>query len=367
MRVAFWGVELKDKYWGCPYLANDKARRVTGARKDNGRILSAAYLETTITDIDYKIIREEYKTADTKILDLAHSGYGPLPECLKDVIRTYYKLKVELKGNAEEALLYEKSKNKLNAIYGMSCADPCKQDIIYVDGEEPFEFGDKTIEELIEKNNKNAFFPYQWGVWTTAHARRRLEAAIKLCHEQGEFLYCDTDASKYTGDVDFTDLNNEIIAAAEKAGAYADRDGKRYYMGIFEPDDGYPTYFATRGAKKYVILDPETGRLKATIAGVNKREDGGRISGGMELMEHGGFDAFLRPVFIFREAAAPKILYNDTQRFMIREEGKRLKVRECVSILPNTYVLSDTKDYADLLSEIKEEEIYYFRKDFLGK
>lgn len=367
MRVAVWGAELRDKYWGCPYLATDKLRRLTGAKIDNGRILSATYFETTITDIDYKIMLEEYNTDDIHILDLAHSGYGPLPECLKEVIRTYYTLKTELKGNAEEALLYEKSKNKLNAIYGMSCTDPAKQDIIYVGGEEPFDFDDKTIEQLIEDNNKNAFFPYQWGVWTTAHARRRLEAGIRLAHEHGEYLYCDTDSVKYAGDVDFSTYNNEVIAAAEKAGAYADRDGKRYYMGVYEPDDGYPTYFATRGAKKYVVLDPKTGCLKATIAGVNKREDGVRISGGMELMEHGGFDAFLRPVFVFQKAAAPKSLYNDTQRFMIREEGKRLKVRECVSIVENTYNLHDTREYADLLSEIKKDEIYYFRKDFFGK
>lgn len=367
MRLAMWGVNLRDKYWGAPYLPIDKCRGLKGAHVDNGRILRADYLEITVTDIDYKIIMEEYKTEDKLVLDLAYSGYGPLPEPMKDLIRTYYKLKTELRGNASETLLYEKSKNKLNSIFGMSCTDPCKQDIIYTAGEDPWEFDDKTIEELIEKNNKKAFFPYQWGVWNTCHSRARLEAGIRLAHEQGEFVYCDTDSVKYLGDVDYSEYNRKVIAEAEKYGAYADREGKRYYMGIFEPDAGYPARFATRGAKKYIVEDPETGKLKATIAGIDKREDAGHVSGGMELMEHGGFSAFLRPVFVFHKAAAAKSLYNDTDRFMIRVDGHRLKIRECVSIVENTYVLKDTEEYAELLEEIYAEEIYYYNHDIIGK
>lgn len=368
MRLSFGGLSLKDRYWGCPYIPIDKCRCLTGAVNDNGRVLSADYLEISVTDLDYRIIRGEYAIGEIQIIDLMYSGYGPLPDCLKRAIKHYYTLKTELKGNDAEALLYEKSKNKLNAIYGMSCTNPAKRDILFVGGEKSYEFdGSKGFEEILEKSNKKAFFPYQWGVWTTANARMRLEAGIRIAHERGEYIYCDTDSVKYTGDIGLDELNAPIRDTADKAGAYADRGERRYHMGVWEEDDGYPARFATRGAKKYVVENPETGKLKATIAGVNKREDDGRVSGGMELMEHGGFSAFLADEFVFHKAASAKSIYNDHERFMVRVDGHRLKVRECVTITENTYVLKDTLEYSALLDEILEEEILIFSEDFFGK
>ena len=60
MRVSFKGVSLNDYSWGCPYLAKDKCRSIVNGVFDNGRVLSADYLETSITDDDLRIIVEEY-------------------------------------------------------------------------------------------------------------------------------------------------------------------------------------------------------------------------------------------------------------------------------------------------------------------
>lgn len=363
-RLAFWGIELVDHFNGCPYIPRDKCRHVVGERCDNGRILSADYLEITVTDVDLRILLKQYRFTARRVLTLEHSRYGQLPRVLKNCIISYYRLKTELKGIPEQAILYEKSKNKLNSIYGMSAQNPVKQNILWTS--HGWELDQTDVAELLEASNKKAFFPYQWGVWTTAWARYRLQEGIDLVTDQGgDFIYCDTDSVKYTGEVDWTEYNKARQADSTRNGAFADDPkGRRHYMGVYEPDSGYPARFATRGAKKYVVLHPD-GKLEATIAGVSKREDGGRISGGMELEENGGIKAFLQPEFTFRKAGGIELAYNDTVRRMIRIDGHRLKIRECVTIRPSTYTLSDTDEYSDLIATAREIREFMF--DAFGK
>ena len=365
IRIAFWDVRLSDPYsTGAPYLAYDKCRFVKNVRLDNGRILSADYLETTLTDIDLKIVLDQYSFSARRILTLEYARYGDLPQILKDVIVKYYRLKTELKGVADQALLYEKSKNKLNSIYGMSAQNPVKQNIIYSGGE--WKLDNTPVAELLEKANKKAFFPYQWGIWTTAWARYRLQEGIDLVRDQGgEFIYCDTDSVKYTGSVDWSSYNAKRQADSTANGAYADdKNGVRHFMGVYEPEKGYPARFATRGAKKYVV--DHNGKLEATIAGVGKREDNGRVSGGMELEEMGGLEAFLKDEVIFRKAGGIELSYNDDKTEIVKIDGHRLKIRSCVTINPSTYTLTDTEEYYKLITsrEIRE---YFFDVYGIGR
>ena len=360
VRLALWDVELIDQWEACPYLSFDKCRHVSrDVRLDNGRILSAGYLEVTLTDVDLRIMLDQYQFSARKILTLEHARYGPLPQVLKDVIIRYYRLKTELKGIEDQRILYDKSKNKLNSVYGMSAQNPVKRSILFDSG--AWKEEETSDEELLEAANKKAFFPYQWGVWTTAWARYRLWEGRKVVTDQGgEFVYCDTDSVKYIGEVDWTAYNAKRQADSEAQGAYADDPkGRRHYMGVYEPDDGYPARFATRGAKKYVVEHPD-GKLEATISGVSKREDGGRVSGGMELERMGGIEAFLQPTVVFRDAGGVELVYNDRSRHMVRIDGHRLKVRECVTINPSTYTLTDTAEYSDLVATAREIREYMF-------
>ena len=375
IRIALWNVRLKNDLWGCPYLAIDKCRRTIGGAVDNGRILSADYLETTLTDIDFRILLSEYVFDASKILCCAYARYGRLPAVLREQIIFYYRTKTELKGVPDQQIFYEKSKNKLNSIYGMSAQNPVKQSITFTGKDWQINF-DETVEELLAKSNKRAFFPYQWGVWTTSWARFRLEEGIRLAAAGAEtgvsdFVYCDTDSVKYIGEVDWTAYNAERMADSLASGAYADDPkGRRHYMGVYEPDDGYPAKFATRGAKKYVVRHPcpyinecktpcDSGPLEGTIAGVSKRHKGDQWSGGEELEHYGGIPAFLQDEFVFVKAGGTQLLYNDTERFMLKIDGHDVKVRQCVTIKPDTYTLRDTEDYMDLL-----KKSYIFR-DYL--
>jgi hypothetical protein len=132
MRVSMSNVRLHDSMWGAPYLSRDKCRNMQGALFDNGRILQADYLETTITDIDFKIILAEYDFDDFVPFDVAHARYGNLPPALLDIIIEYYEKKTGLKNVIGHELYYMKSKNKINSIYGMMAQDPVKQTIDFI-------------------------------------------------------------------------------------------------------------------------------------------------------------------------------------------------------------------------------------------
>ena len=351
LRIGIENLALRDPYWACPYLSVDKCRHIRKAvdTEDNGRILEAEYLETTVTDIDLKIIMEEYSG---KIIFLQgwYASYKKLPQSLIDEVIKYYRNKTELKGVKGQEIFYDKAKALLNSLYGMMAQDPVKHQQIFQ------QVGDWTIDdvpdaELLGKSNEKAFLAYQWGVWVTAHARDALERGIRLVHstEGCHFVYCDTDSVKYTGDVDWTVYNNERIAECDVSGSFAtDPKGITHYMGVYETEDNPETgvayrYFKTLGAKKYAYVETEGGPTHCTIAGVNKSK------GGSELDKHGGLSAF-EPDFVFREAGGTQAVYNDLPQIdCVYIEGKRLPITANVAILPSEYTLGITAEYKRII------------------
>ena len=117
MRIAFKDVELINRFTGIPYLSTDKCRKILNGKFDNGRILSADYLETTLTDIDFKIMLSMYKFSDSKPIVVYKARYGKLPKMITDVVIEYYRRKTELKDVEGMEVYYHKAKNKLNACY----------------------------------------------------------------------------------------------------------------------------------------------------------------------------------------------------------------------------------------------------------
>lgn len=347
MRIAFVDIKLADKFWGCPYLSRDKCRNIIGGIYDNGRILQADYLETTITDIDLKIIVDEYVFSRVDPFDVAHARYGTLPRPLINCTIRYFQDKTSLKGVDGQELLYTKSKNKLNSIYGMMAQDPVKASIYYT-GADFIPRDSEHIDELalfgvapenpitlLEKHNKTAFLCYQWGVWITAWARWSLEEGIKLAGDN--FVYCDTDSIKYLGDLDLTNINRTREELSRKVGTYAtDPAGVTHYMGVFE-DEGRYDKFATLGAKKYVF--EKKGKLQITIAGVNKDK------GADEL---GKIENF-KPGFVFRNGGGTESVFNDSIDMTVDVDGHTLPITDNVYIRPSTYTLGITAEYQRLL------------------
>lgn len=339
LKLALYNVVLRDIHWGDPYISRDRCAIISDGQYDNGRVLRAAQLVTTVTDVDLRIISETY-SYDAVILDSYKSAYGKLPKQLIDVNIDYYKRKTELKGVAGEEIYYMKSKNKLNSIYGMTAQDPGKQDIVFVDGE--YVEKEDPLEEVLERYNKRAFLTYAWGVWVTAWARYRLYEGVKLAGDG--FVYCDTDSVKYIGEVDWTAYNKQRISDSIANGAIAtDPQGVDHYMGVYE-QEGEAEEFKTLGAKKYVYR--QKGKLTITVAGV------GKIEGAKELERAGGVEAF-KPGFVFRDAGGLDAVYNDTTPMgEIEAEGRTVRVGPNVYLRPSEYTVGITNEYEKILEEI---------------
>lgn len=349
MRVKLFDVKLKDPMWGAPYLAKAKCRNIKNCENDNGRVLSADYLETTLTDIDFKIVLDEYEFSWIEFTDFYHCRYGLLPKQLRETVLEYFRRKTELKGVSGEELYYMKAKNKLNSVYGMSVQSPVKQSI---DFEHDFILRDDDETELLNAANKKAFMSYAWGVWTTAHARAELEEAIKMCGDR--FVYCDTDSVKYLGSIDFDSFNAKKKRRSEENGAVAtDPAGVKHYLGVMEHDADY-SEFATMGAKKYAYRYPN-GKLGITIAGVNKSK------GADELEAAGGLSAF-KEGFVFKKAGGTESIYNDVPAVdHIIREGREIPITSNLYIKDSEYTLGITGEYYRILQHANVWREIFFK------
>ena len=355
-----------------PYLSLSKTKS-DHFLLDNGRILESEITETTLTEIDLKIVLKQYTFDTMKCLTAMVSQKRYLPEEYRNVIRKYYENKTKLKGaeDPEQEYLYQKSKEKLNGIYGMSAQDPIHAEILYNDGE--YKRSDySTID--VEKVLHRAKFSYAWGVYTTSYARAALQEAIDIAGDK--MVYCDTDSVKVRGKLDLSRLNEKRQRMAEDNNAYADDPkGNRHYMGVFELDYIYRR-FITCGAKRYAYETERCKRadicqngakccLHITVSGVSKaiNEETGfpfavEEMGCLENFRPGYYedddiDKYV-PGMVWRTAAGTMAVYNDNDYFTYTDPdtGNDLLITKNVSIVPTTYEMSYEKDYRRLLDDI---------------
>lgn len=352
-RVAFDKIRLTDRLWPIPYLTKDKSRNIIDGLFDNGRILQAEHAETTVTDVDLKIILEEYSFDNIYVSDVYYSRYGKLPPAYIHNIVKYYRGKTELKGTGDD-YNYMKSKNLLNSIYGMSAQDPVKQSILFDMG--LFRLDTVPGREIYEKYKKRAFQPYQWGLWTTAHARMALEEGIKVAGHN--CIYVDTDSVKFIGEADFSAFNKKAISLSKQSHAYADDiKGKTHYMGVYEQEQTYAR-FKTLGAKKYVY-EYADGVVHCTIAGVNKKLGGKEL---MNVSRETNSDPLqlFNDGFVFKSAGGNEVIYNDfpeDEEIELYTNGKREIITRNESLIDSEYTVGITDEYAALLAQCELERL----------
>lgn len=339
--VSLFDVQLRDKYISVPYIATAKCTYYKGVVADNGRVLYADEIEITCNEIDWKIIVSQY-TFDAEITTGYRASKGSLPQEIIDLNIRYFKSKTELKGVQGQELYYMKDKELLNSIYGMTVQNPAKTSLLFNDCLYE-EDTSKSEEELLIAAQKKAFIVYQWGCWTTAHARDSLQAGIDICGD--DLIYVDTDSCKYRGIHDFSLYNADRVQDALKSGLYAtDRKGIIHYGGVFE-DDGTYDSFITQGAKKYAYID--NSGLHVTVSGVGKRK------GAESLQAAGGLDAF-RDGFIFHNCGKTRSIFNDGNYGKFEVDGHILEVTRNVVIEEQDYTLNKTDQYRDIIEESKE-------------
>ncbi|MBO7714451.1 MAG: hypothetical protein J6S85_12820 [Methanobrevibacter sp.] len=348
MRVAVYNIRLKDDLEGCPYISFSKCRNCQDYVLDNGRVIEADYLEMTITDVDYQIIKdmyewESYQQWDTDnfiVVDCYQSRYKKLPQCVIDEIMKYFKAKETLKHVNPE--LYMKSKNRLNSIYGMTVLNPLKKQ--YKFSENEYKVKDLDIKKIIDDLIQKKFIPYQVGVWVTCWSRLALHEARKELKPL-EFIYCDTDSVKYIGGHDFTEFNEKQKQIAINNDAYfIDDSGEGHYLGIWEKETENANYseFVTLGAKKYCYR--QNGELHITLAGVSK-------SGVKELKNN---IKNFKEGFTFKKSAGLTATYNDNIHETIKYRGHKLTITDNLYLEETTYKINLQDEYKEIIGIAKK-------------
>lgn len=262
---------------------------------DNGRLVEGEEVRTTVTEQDYAVYRKFYKWDSMKVKNFRIYKKGYLPKEFVQAILTLYANKTKLKGLTDEESIinYMKSKEYVNACYGMTVTDICREEIIFENDEWKKESPD--IEESLNKynNSKNRFLFYPWGIWVTAYARRNLFTGI---YEFGDdYLYADTDSIKARNvekHMDYiNNYNKNVIIRLTKAMEHHHLPlemcmpktikGVEKPLGVWD-FDGHYKHFKSLGAKRYMveydedhILDEESGYktpYSLTVSGLNKKK-----------------------------------------------------------------------------------------------
>lgn len=247
---------------------------------NNGRVVSAEELQTTITELDYDTISKFYVWDSIKILNMRVYERGYLPRPLIIAILNLYKDKTSLKGIDGKETEYMVAKNMINASFGMMVTNIVRDE--YQFEEDWVKFAADTEQQLKAYNNNfNRFLYYAWGVWVTAHARHNLFSAI---NEFGtDYIYSDTDSIKgvnFDSHMEyFKNYNQKVMEnLLDMCNFYSipfemcqptTKKGSKKLIGLWEIEKGYKK-FKTLGAKRY-LYQYHDGFLQMTVSGINKK------------------------------------------------------------------------------------------------
>lgn len=318
---------------------------------DNGRVKSAKYIHTYITEIDLQIIRETYKSKDSNNLNFIIkrawiSPRGKLSKEFRNTLMKWYKAKTELKDSGHD-YEYAKSKNRVNSSFGMLVQAIVTEEVEYINNE--WIVKEIPIETALEDyyNSWSHFLSYQHGVYVTAHARRRLQEGINLVGIDD--VYQDTDSVKFRNKKhlkQFEELNKKIIQECENNDipAYVDDRGKRWHLGIWDYEGKYDK-FKTLGSKKYCVEKDD--KLTITVAGMNKKL-GSSAVGSIENFTLGS---------TWENVGRTTSWYNDSNIHQITVNGDTFTTASNIGILDTTYTLGVTTQYWDLI-KLNPEYLY---------
>ena len=294
--IDFFG--LKPLFLSDNYISESRcwSKSTKNIDVNNGRIVSAEHISTTLTDIDFTIIRRLYTWDKIRIYNFRRYKKGYLPTDFVKAILKLYRDKTVLKGVDGKEVEYMNTKEMCNSAYGMTVMDVVRDEIVY----DNFR-GWLTSEDLppvdYEKqitkynNNRGRFLFYPWGVAVTAYARRNLWTGIIEFGE--DYLYSDTDSIKVKNPEKhrtyIEEYNRRITEQLKTAMKYHGIDenevepktikGVKKPLGVWD-FDGHYSRFKTLGAKRYLVEysddkrneEKKRGTINITVSGLNKQK-----------------------------------------------------------------------------------------------
>ena len=247
---------------------------------NNGRVVSADKIITTLTELDFDTIQKFYTWDSVKIFNMRVYERGYLPRALIIAVLDLYEKKTSLKGIEGKEIEYLVSKNMINAAFGMMVTAVVRDEYKYAD--EWFkELADSDSQLADYNKNFNCSLYYGWGVWVTAHARHTLFSAIY--EFKNDYVYADTDSikginfedhldyfKKYNDKVfkDLLTMCNHYKIPFSKCKPKT-KNGVEKLIGVWDMEEGYEM-FKTVGAKRYLYIE-RNGNLNLTVSGLNKK------------------------------------------------------------------------------------------------
>ena len=351
------------------YLSESKCK-LKNARINNGRVVSADECFTTITNIDYEIIKNFYTFDSIQVGTIISYDKGYLPKEIVEGVLDLYEKKTELKDVEGSEINYQLYKGMLNSVYGCIVTDIAKP--VYEYTNVGWTLTEPDINTQVTRYNQSwkRFLYYPWGVFVTAYARRNLFMGI---HEFGiDYIYSDTDsikcfnAKEHLGFINYYNelITSKIHATLNHYGIDVSRAAPKNKKGVSKPlgvwdwetEKHHMTRFKTLGAKRYIY--ESEGKLHITIAGLGKDK-------GAEYMLTMGdpFDYFSDKMTVPAESTGKlchTYLNKPTSGKFIDYLGNKCEFSELDSVhlesTPFSLKLSD--DFRSFLKRIREANIY---------
>lgn len=364
-----------------PCIPSSKCIHKENELKLNGKIVSADTLTIVVCELDWKWIKRQYTFDSLAVDKMLIFNRGEMPKWLKEEVFTYFENKCKLKNATDEngVLLYGKSKNMLNGIYGMT-ATAIIREVFKMDDDWILKESKKTEDDEEDALNRyyrsyNNFMPYQYAIYTTAHARNALYTMIEatgdndgvddydneifdLTDTYKNFLYCDTDSVFYietpANKIRMDAYANYCRQRAIDGGAYVDNK----FLG--EPTDEAPIRaFRAIHSKCYAMeeYNKKSGEyeLNVVIAGIPKKAtkwiDGKPVIK-TNAEELGTIDN-LHDGFVFSHCGGTRCVYFEQPIHNIEVQGHTIEIASSAVIENIEKEISDTmytngKDYSCL-------------------
>lgn len=337
---------------------------------DNGRVLSADYLEIYLNEIDLEVIADQYKFEGHTCVEVEAAYKDYLPRWFTDYVFNLFREKCRL-SLTDDYINYMVQKAKINGCYGMCVQKSIKeviienyetddiQEVYKIDQDEDPKKREQQMRKEYNKYLKKHgnILLYFHGVWVTSYAFRnlhRLNKCVKPENEGGLLLYNDTDSGYAVGwDEEKLKAYNDWCLECLRANNYDSIkiDDHVFTLGIAEHKplkDDY-TQFKVQGAKRYAGRCKKDGEIHITVAGVPKK--------GAACL-HDDLENFTKGfVFPGKETGKLQHVYFASDIY-IDSEGN--ETADSIDLLPNDYTLDCTDKFTleDILSDEIEVQVY---------
>lgn len=369
--------KIEPRMWCENYISESRCTHITGEIINNGRIVCADELITTITEQDFFIIQKFYKWEHMYIGTFRRYKKGYLPKPFIQSILKLYADKTQLKNVDGKEIEYLKSKGMLNSCYGMAVTAIIRDEIEYTDdwnAPTPPDFAAKLNEY---NNDPNRFLFFPWGIWVTAYARKNLFTGIYEFNN--DYVYSDTDSIKVRNIEKhlkyITDYNDWITSRLKTAMKYHNLpvemiepmtiNGDKKPLGVWD-FDGHYLKFKTLGSKRYLVMysndernGKNIGKINLTVSGLNKK-----IATPYMLGKYGDtiFENFTDELYI-PQGKTGKLTHTYIDTYMsgtvtdyLGNVGKFSEL-SAVHLSESDYSLKLSKKYIDYLLNIKSETV----------